>query len=46
MARLRATGRSVTNFTTNIDAADGASLDGAIDTIQEHHPHESPNLTS
>jgi hypothetical protein len=30
----------VTNFTTSIDVADSVSIDGALDTIKEHHPHQ------
>lgn len=40
LATLRATGASVTNFTREIDVADGAAVDEAIEIVQEHHPHE------
>ena len=40
LARLRASGASVTNFTRVIDICDSVSVDEAVATIKEHHPHE------
>ena len=41
LAHVRAASLSVTNFMRNIDIADRASVDDALDTIREHHSHES-----
>jgi hypothetical protein len=40
LTRLRATGLSVTNFTTNVEITDSSSVDRALETIKEHHPRE------
>jgi hypothetical protein len=38
LARLRAEGFELTNFTRWIDPADQADIASAVETIKEHHP--------